>query len=54
MECVDEGPSEAQKRARTDQSAKFKEQIKKFQAMAEAGATMIQQNNTSVTFRWGV
>ena len=51
MECVDEGPSEAQKRARAEQSAKFKEQIKKFQSIAQAGATMIQHNNTSVTFR---
>ena len=35
MECVDEGLSEAQKRARTDRSAKFIEQMKKLEEMAK-------------------
>ena len=52
MECIDEGPSEAQKRARAEQCNKFIEQMKQFQAIAQAGATMIQHNSTSVTLRY--
>ena len=35
MECVDEGLSEVQKRARVDRSAKFVEQMKKLEEMAK-------------------
>ena len=51
MQCVDEGPSEAQKRARAVQMSKFNEQIKKLEGMAKAGARIIHQDKTSVTFR---
>ena len=51
MDCVDDGLSEAQKRAKADKSAKFTEQMKKLEAMAKAGARIIQHDNGSVTFR---
>lgn len=53
MDCVDEGLSEAQKRAKAEKSAKFTEQMKKLEAMAKAGARITQHDNGSVTFRCG-
>ena len=35
MQCVDEGLSEAQKRARVERSSKFMEQMKKLEEMAK-------------------
>ena len=54
MDCTDEGLSEAQKRATADKTAKFTEQMKKLEAMAKAGARIIQHDNGSVTFRLGL
>ena len=51
MDCVDEGLSEAQRRARAEKSSKFTEQMKKLEAMAKAGARILQHDNGSVTFR---
>ena len=53
MDCVDEGLSEAQKRAKAEKSAIFTEQMKKLEAMAKAGARILQHDNGSVTFRCG-
>ena len=51
MDCVEEELSEAQMRARVEKYSKFTEQLKKLEALAMAGACVLEHENGSVTFR---